>query len=304
MPESEFLRHRARWQGRPVRGAGIECGPFAGIRPGRARARRSGRAANWNRPCSIPAGACARWRQGSPRFNPMSYHNGSVWPHDTACARAARPRTIRRPWRRCAPAAGGCSKRPLHSTCACPSSSAGFTRNAASGRSRIRSRVCRRPGRRGSPFMILEACLGITIDAERKEGAHRPARSCPTVSDWLEIGELRVGDQTVSITFRRVGGQVRAVHRRGHQGGGGALRLFGFRLPAPFSAPARLPVEPYPPADSFNCLSRYSPVRSSIQPGYSLGNWLTSVSAASSSPLSFTWVAATLSSSWSTFFAR
>jgi glycogen debranching enzyme len=25
--------------------------------------------------------------QGEPRFNPMSYHNGSVWPHDTAiCA--------------------------------------------------------------------------------------------------------------------------------------------------------------------------------------------------------------------------
>ena len=25
---------------------------------------------------------------GQPRFNPMSYHNGSVWPHDTAMAAA------------------------------------------------------------------------------------------------------------------------------------------------------------------------------------------------------------------------
>ncbi len=25
--------------------------------------------------------------RGQPRFNPMSYHNGSIWPHDTAlCA--------------------------------------------------------------------------------------------------------------------------------------------------------------------------------------------------------------------------
>ena len=38
-------------------------------------------------PPSTPAGASARWRRGEPRYNPMSYHNGSVWPHDTAmCA--------------------------------------------------------------------------------------------------------------------------------------------------------------------------------------------------------------------------
>jgi glycogen debranching enzyme len=59
----------------------------------------------------------------------------------------------------------------------------------------------------GSPFMILEACLGVTIDAERQEvRIDRP--QLPDGIDWLEIGELRVGDKTVSITFRRVGGQV------------------------------------------------------------------------------------------------
>ena len=28
--------------------------------------------------------ACAPWPSDSPRFNPMSYHDGSIWPHDNA----------------------------------------------------------------------------------------------------------------------------------------------------------------------------------------------------------------------------
>ena len=31
-----------------------------------------------------PAGAFARWRRAKSRYNPMSYHNGSIWPHDNA----------------------------------------------------------------------------------------------------------------------------------------------------------------------------------------------------------------------------
>ena len=35
-------------------------------------------------PTFFPAGASARWRGGEARYNPMSYHNGSIWPHDNA----------------------------------------------------------------------------------------------------------------------------------------------------------------------------------------------------------------------------
>ena len=33
---------------------------------------------------SSPAGASARVAKGAARYNPMSYHNGSIWPHDNA----------------------------------------------------------------------------------------------------------------------------------------------------------------------------------------------------------------------------
>ena len=33
---------------------------------------------------SFPGGACEPSRRCESRYNPMSYHNGSVWPHDNA----------------------------------------------------------------------------------------------------------------------------------------------------------------------------------------------------------------------------
>jgi glycogen debranching enzyme len=59
----------------------------------------------------------------------------------------------------------------------------------------------------GAPFMMLEACLGVTIDAERGDvRIDQPA--LPEGIDWLEVRDLRVGDGTVSITFRRAGEKV------------------------------------------------------------------------------------------------
>jgi hypothetical protein len=55
--------------------------------------------------------------------------------------------------------------------------------------------------------MMLEACLGITIDAERREVLIEQPM-LPEGIDWLEIGDLRVGDASVSITFRRIGDKV------------------------------------------------------------------------------------------------
>ena len=50
----------------------------------RSDARRAGRRRACCGPTSSPAGASARWRAAKPRYNPMSYHNGSIWPHDNA----------------------------------------------------------------------------------------------------------------------------------------------------------------------------------------------------------------------------
>ena len=45
---------------------------------------RAGSCARCSAPISSRAGACARWARRSAVYNPMSYHNGSVWPHDNA----------------------------------------------------------------------------------------------------------------------------------------------------------------------------------------------------------------------------
>lgn len=142
---------------------------------------------------------------GQPRFNPMSYHNGSVWPHDTAmCARGLARYGDR----------GGAVRllQALFEAAVTfdmrlPELFCGFTRQR--GEKPIAYPVACLPQAwaAGAPFMILEACLGVTIDAERDEvRIDRP--QLPDGIDWLEIGDLRVGQQSVSITFRRVGGQV------------------------------------------------------------------------------------------------
>ena len=59
----------------------------------------------------------------------------------------------------------------------------------------------------GSPFMMLEACLGYH-DRRGAQEVRIERPQLPDGIDWLEIGDLKVGDKSVSITFRRVGGQV------------------------------------------------------------------------------------------------
>ena len=74
-------------------------------------------------PASTPAGASARSPRARPRYNPMSYHNGSVWPHDTAlCAAGMARYGARDGVARLAERA--CSRPRSSSTCGCPSCSA------------------------------------------------------------------------------------------------------------------------------------------------------------------------------------
>ena len=60
---------------------------------------------------------------GEARFNPMSYHNGSVWPHDTALCAAGLSRYGERDGRGPAPRRAVRSRRGVRA-CGCPSSSA------------------------------------------------------------------------------------------------------------------------------------------------------------------------------------
>jgi glycogen debranching enzyme len=62
----------------------------------------------------------------------------------------------------------------------------------------------------GSVFMLLQACLGLSIDSE---GAQVEVRdpALPVGIDRLSINGLRIGDGGIDLTFERQGNRV-AVH--------------------------------------------------------------------------------------------
>jgi glycogen debranching enzyme len=146
------------------------------------------------------------------RFNPMAYHNGSVWPHDNAlCARglshyggkAAAVRLLQ-----------ALFQAAVNFDMRLPELFCGFPRRRGEPPTAYPVACLPQAWAAGSPFMMLEACLGITIDAERREVVIEQPM-LPEGIDWLEIGDLRVGDSAVSITFRRIGEKVVASAEQG-----------------------------------------------------------------------------------------
>ena len=142
---------------------------------------------------------------GQTHFNPMSYHNGSVWPHDTAlCARGLA---------RYGDKAGAVRllealfEAAVHFEMRLPELFCGFTRRRGEPPTSYPVACLPQAWAAGSPFMMLEACLGITINAANREiRIEQPA--LPAGIDWLEISNLAVGDRIVQIRFQRVSGQV------------------------------------------------------------------------------------------------
>jgi glycogen debranching enzyme len=142
---------------------------------------------------------------GQARFNPMAYHNGSVWPHDNAlCARGlaryGNKQAAVRLLQALFEAAVSFDMRLPELFC-------GLGRRRGEPPTAYPVACLPQAWAAGAPFMMLEACLGMTVDAERGEvRIDQPA--LPEGIDWLEVRNLRVGDGTVSITFRRVGEKV------------------------------------------------------------------------------------------------
>ena len=149
-----------------------------------------------------------------PRFNPMSYHNGSVWPHDVALCAAgmarygARDGTVR--------LLAELFEAATHFGMRLPELFCGFLRQP--GEPPIAYPVACLPQAwsAGAVFMLLQACLGLRVDAWRGEVTiDRP--QLPMGVDRLQVGGLDVGGRTVGLVFERVGGRV-LVDRSGDGG--------------------------------------------------------------------------------------
>jgi glycogen debranching enzyme len=143
--------------------------------------------------------------RGESRFNPMSYHNGSVWPHDTALCAAGLARYGRREdtlriLAQMFETAG-------HFGMQLPELFCGFERDA--GHAPIAYPVACLPQAwaAGSVFMLLQACLGIRVDGA-KDAIQIDRPALPRGVDRLEIRRLAVGTRMVDLCFFRVNGRV------------------------------------------------------------------------------------------------
>lgn len=148
-------------------------------------------------------------------FNPMSYHNGSIWPHDTAICTAGLARYgIRDSVVRLM---SGTFEAAVHFNMRLPELFCGFTR--APGEAPIAYPVACLPQAwsAGSTFMFMQACLGVEIDGGR--GLIKVTRPrLPIGIDNLVIRHLDVGNVPVDLSFQRVGDRVVAYLDDQHEG--------------------------------------------------------------------------------------
>jgi glycogen debranching enzyme len=140
------------------------------------------------------------------RYNPMSYHNGSVWPHDNALialgfARYGLKQHAERLFTALFEAAAYMDLRRL------PELFCGFRRSRGKGPTLYPVACSPQAWSCTAPFALLQACLGLEVDfAERRVGFRQPR--LPHFLDEVTIRSLAVGGGRVDILLRRYGAEV------------------------------------------------------------------------------------------------
>ena len=135
------------------------------------------------------------------RYNPMSYHNGSVWPHDNAMiavglARYGLKAEVDKVM------TGLFDVSLVLDFHRLPELFCGFVRRPGQGLTRYPVACNPQAWAAGSAFMALQACLGLSIIAsERKVIFHHPI--LPRFVDEMQIKNLKVGTASVDLLLRR-----------------------------------------------------------------------------------------------------
>jgi glycogen debranching enzyme len=140
------------------------------------------------------------------RYNPMSYHNGSVWPHDNALIAAGFARygyktAIDRVFKGLFDAASYMDLRRL------PELYCGFLRGRQRGPTLYPVACSPQAWAAGTPLMLLHSSLGLEFDQERDEILLRKPR-LPAFLEEVKLSNLRLGQSTVDLMLRRHGNDV------------------------------------------------------------------------------------------------
>ncbi len=156
------------------------------------------------------AAFCSGWgirtlAEGEARYNPMSYHNGAIWPHDTSLcaagiARYCGPGAIVTLLSEMFEAANQFSMRLPELYC-------GFARGSGEGPTPYPVACLPQAWASGALFMLLQASLGIRIDGRRRE-IHISRPELPIGIETVTVKDLTIGDERIELHFQRVGERI------------------------------------------------------------------------------------------------
>jgi glycogen debranching enzyme len=138
---------------------------------------------------------------GERRYNPMSYHNGSVWPHDNALIAAGFARYgLRKHALRVL--AGMFDASLLLELSRLPELFCGFPRRTGEGPTLYPVACSPQAWAAAAPFMLLQAVLGLHVSgAEARVRFDHPV--LPVFLDDVELTQLRVGASSLDLHLRR-----------------------------------------------------------------------------------------------------
>ncbi|HWI38786.1 MAG TPA: amylo-alpha-1,6-glucosidase [Burkholderiales bacterium] len=135
------------------------------------------------------------------RYNPASYHNGSVWPHDNAIialgvARYGYANEALAVTSALFDAAAHMHLRRL------PELFCGFERKRGKAPTLYPVACAPQAWAAVAPFALIQACLGLEVDCgARKLRLRRPR--LPQFIDWMTVRRLKVGDASLDLMIRR-----------------------------------------------------------------------------------------------------
>jgi glycogen debranching enzyme len=141
-----------------------------------------------------------------PRYNPMSYHNGSIWPHDNALiaigfARYGLTQHAMRVFSGIFDAGSRMDLRRL------PELFCGFRRQPGKSPTLYPVACAPQAWASAAPFAFLQACIGLEFEPGLEEVRFRHP-VLPEFLDWVVLRGLRVGASRFEIMLRRYGNEV------------------------------------------------------------------------------------------------
>jgi glycogen debranching enzyme len=134
-------------------------------------------------------------------YNPMSYHNGSIWPHDNALIAQGLARYGFR--REAAHLLTGLLETSIHADLhRLPELLCGFPRRKNEGPTLYPVACAPQAWAAASVFLLLQACLGLSVDVSLRQLRF----DYPILPNWLDqvfIQDLQIGNSVVDLQLTR-----------------------------------------------------------------------------------------------------